>query len=176
MRKGKNRERCLAAEISRWWTAGKDPKAFRRTPQSGGWVMHATDGDIIPVTPEAETFRFIIEIKDRKELDEFDFAEILIREKCSILQWWKTLNETIQNNLHRHAGKKRLLIVHKKHKDYCVVGIPEFTFLENHTGKFPHMKIWTPFSETLVVFSLESLLDADPESLKTGFLDLKPNG
>jgi hypothetical protein len=100
----------------------------------------------------------------------------LINENCSILQWWKTLNETIQNNPHRHAGKKRLLIVHKKHKDYCVVGIPEMTFLEDRTGKFPYMKIWTPFSETLIVFSLLSLLDSDPEALKTGFLDLKPNG
>lgn len=176
IRKGKNRERRLAREFSLWWTGDKDPNAFRRTPCSGGWAGHATDGDIIPVSPEAELCRYVFEIKDRKEIDDFDFAEILINEKCSILQWWKTLNETIQNNPHRHAGKQRLLIVHKKHKDYCIVGIPEFTFLENHTGKFPHMKIWTPFSETLVVFSLGSLLDADPESLKTGFLDLKPHG
>lgn len=50
------------------------------------------------------------------------------------------------------------------------------TFLEDRTGKFPYMKIWTPFSETLIVFSLLSLLDSDPEALKTGFLDVKPNG
>jgi hypothetical protein len=176
MQKGRRAELRISNALSLWWTGGKDSKAFRRTPLSGGWLSHATDGDIIPITPEAELFKYVVEIKDRKEIDDFDFAEILINEKCSILQWWKTLNETIQNNPHRHAGKQRLLIVHKKHKDYCVVGIPEMTFLEERTGKFPYMKIWTPFSETLIVFSLGSLLDADPEALKTGFLDVKPNG
>jgi hypothetical protein len=166
-RKGKHREREFARELSRWWTNDKDPKAFRRTPLSGGWLMKHSQGDVVPVTPEAELFPFLTEVKDRKEIDEFDFADLLTNENCSVLKWWKTLNETITNNPRMNAGKKRLMVLHKNRKDYCVIGIPELKFLEDRAGRFPYIKIWTPFTETLVVFPLDSLFDADPESLKT---------
>jgi hypothetical protein len=137
---------------------------------SGAFGGRGADGDILPMTPEAEQLNFVIEIKDRKETDSFEFADILTNEKCSILKWWKTLNKTILDHPQKHAGKKRLLVVHKRGKDYCVIGIPELTFLEDRAGRFPYMKIWTPFTETLVVFPLDSFLDLDPESLKSSLL------
>lgn len=167
-RKGKHREREFARALSNFWTNNKDPNAFRRSPLSGGWPQRSAQGDIIPVTQEAALFPLVVEVKDRKELDDFDFADLLTNEKCSILKWWKTLNETVATPL--NAGKRRMMILHKRHKDYCVIGIPELTFFNDRVGKFPVMKIWTPFAETLVVFPADSLFDMDPEALKTNLL------
>lgn len=166
-RKGKRREYIFAQNLSKWWTDGKDKNAFRRTPRSGAFPRKGSHGDIVPVSPEAMFFPFVVEIKDRKNVADIDFADLLVNEKCPIFKWWDALSAILVNNPLLHAGKYRLLSIHKHQKDYCVVGKKEVGYIEANAGRIPMIKILHRFKhEILYVFPLSALFDKDPETLK----------
>src|SRR3990172_1345271 len=140
-RKGKRRERIFAKELSLWWTGEKDSQSFRRTPQSGGFPKKRSHGDILPISPDAAMFPFVIDIKDRKNVEGVEFADLLSNEGCPLFKWFDELTQIIQENPVLHAGKLRLLIVHKKRKDYCIVGGKEYAYVTDNAGPIPYMKI-----------------------------------
>lgn len=167
-RKGKVRENEIAKAISLWWTKGKDNKAFRRAPLSGGFPHKRAHGDLLPMKPETAGFPFLVDVKDRADIQGLDFADLLVNEKCPVFKWFDELTRIIQENPLSHQGKYRLLIVHKDRKDYCVVGQREVSFIEDNAGTIPHMKIRHPWRwEVPYVFLLSALFDKDPETLKT---------
>ena len=172
-RKGKVRERKIADSLGIWWTEGKDRKAFRRTPLSGGFPTKSSHGDIVPVSPEARLFPFLIEIKDRKEVENLDFADILTNPGHPVLRWWSELGEIVSGDPAFHEGKYKLLIVHKRHKDYCVVNIMSFQFILDNAGPLPNIKIRPAEGEVLVVFPFKSLLEKDPRTLDSQPLKVK---
>lgn len=167
-RKGKKRENEFAKALSLWWTGGKDNKAFRRTPQSGGFPKKGSHGDILPIAMEASLFPFVIDVKDRKSIAKMDFTDLLVHDKSPIFQWWKELESVILDNPQFHAGKMRLMVIHKKQQDYCMVGGKEIEYITSNAGRMPFVKISHPFGEEpLYVFHLSSLFDKDPETLKS---------
>lgn len=167
-KKGKRRENEFAKALSKWWTAGKTNKAFRRTPLSGGFPKRGSHGDIIPIDPVAQLFPFVIDVKDRKNVNDLEFADMLVREKCPLFKWWAELEAVIRDNPQFHAGKMRLMIIHKKQKDYCMVGGKELDYITSNAGRLPVLKIAHPFGEEpLYVFHLTSLFEKDPETLKS---------
>ena len=167
-RKGKARERKLAKLLSRWWTCGKDSKAFRRTPQSGGFPKKRSHGDVLPITFEASLFPFVIDVKDRKTLQDFEFADLLVNSKSKIFAWFDELSQIIAENPAMHAGKMRLMVIHKNQKDYCMVGSKEIEYITLNAGRIPNIKInHTHGNEVLYVFPLKELFLKDPETLKS---------
>lgn len=166
-RKGKKRERLLAKVLSNWWTNKQDPKAFRRTPLSGGFPKKRATGDIMPVSQEAQTFPFVVDVKDRKVIQTFEFTDLVIAETSPIFKWFDELTEIIAESPMFLSGKLRLLVIHKNQKDYGIIGAKEHTFIEMHAGALPHVKVRHPWRyETLYIFPLEVLLQKDPETLK----------
>lgn len=69
--KGASYENTIAKILSLWWTNGKDKKAFRRTPMSGGWDSRFAAGDLIAPEP---AFPVHIEIRKREE---FELGQLL---------------------------------------------------------------------------------------------------
>jgi len=166
-RKGKVRERMVAESLSIWWTSGKDRQAFRRTPQSGGFPKKRSHGDIVAVSPEARLFPFLIEVKDRKEAEDVDFADMLTNEKHPVVRWWSELSDVVADVPLLHAGKHKLLIVHKRQKDYCLVDVGTFQHVVDNAGPLPNIKIRPVSGEVLIVFPFKALLEKDPETLKS---------
>lgn len=166
-RKGKHRERELAKIFSLWWTRGEDRNAFRRTPVSGGWPRKRSHGDIIPVSQEAVSFPFIVDVKDRQGVQGIEFVDLLENERSPIFVWFDELTKIIQENFLVHSGKHRLLVVHKNRKDYCIVGRKEMEFLSDRAGVIPHVKVAHPWRwEVLYLFPLSVLLSKDPSALR----------
>jgi hypothetical protein len=167
-RKGNKRENELAKQLSLWWTAGKDNKALRRAPLSGGWLRKGSEGDILPVAESTQDFPFLIDVKDQKCVDEIEFADLLLRPDCAIFKWFDELTAMKQKYPVQHGAKQRMLIVHKyRQGDYCVLGQPELSYIEDNAGSIPHMKVKHHHRyEMLYVVPLQFLMDKDPETLK----------
>lgn len=167
-RKGNKRENEIAKELSLWWTSGKDNKALRRSPLSGGWLRKGSDGDILPVSELTEGFPFLIDVKDQKVVDSIEFADLLLRPDCPIFKWFDELTEMQQKYPAQHGSKQRMLIIHKsRHGDYCVFGQKELSYIEDNAGPIAHMKVKHKHRyEMLYVVPLTFLLDKDPETLK----------
>lgn len=167
-RKGSARENEIAKTLSFWWTAGKDNKALRRSPLSGGWLRKGSDGDILPVNELAAGFPFLIDVKDQKVVDSIEFADLLLRPDCPIFGWFDELTLMQQTYPAQHGSKQRMLLIHKHRKgDYCVFGQKEMSYIEDNAGPIAHMKVkHTHRYEMLYVVPLQFLLDKDPETLK----------
>lgn len=167
-RKGNKRENEIAKTLSLWWTAGKDNKALRRSPLSGGWLRKGSDGDILPVSELADGFPFLIDVKDQKVVDSIEFADLLLRPDCPIFGWFDELTVMQQTYPVQHGSKLRMLIIHKRGKgDYCVFGQKEISYIEDNAGPIAHMKVKHNHRyEMLYVVPMQFLLDKDPETLK----------
>lgn len=167
-RKGNKRENEIAKTLSLWWTAGKDKKALRRSPLSGGWLRKGSDGDILPVNELSDGFPFLIDVKDQKVVDRIEFADLLLHPDCPIFGWFDELTEMKQKYPIQHGSKQRMLIIHKfKKGDYCVFGQQELSYLEDNAGSIPYMKVKHNHRyEVLYVVPLKFLLEKDPETLK----------
>jgi hypothetical protein len=166
-RKGKVRENEIAKAISLWWTGGKDNKVFRRAPLSGGFPNKRAHGDILPMKPEAAGFPFLVDVKDRKNVESLDFVDLLLNEKCPVFRWFDELTRILQENP-IHGGKLRLLIIHKNRRDYCVVGQKEISEIEEKSGAIHYIKVKHPFRwEMLYIFPLKMLFDKNPDTFKS---------
>lgn len=165
-RKGKAREREFAKRLSAWWSGGKDKLAFRRTPISGGWPNKRAQGDITPVSPEARFFPFVVDVKDRENIQGMEFADLLANAKCPIYCWFDELTDIIRENPVLHEGKMRLLVIYKNRRYYCIVGTKELSYIEDNAGFIPHLKVRHRFpAETLIIFHLDFLFEKDPNLL-----------
>lgn len=181
-RHGKATERRIADKLSIWWTG--TPKAFIRSPCSGGWPRARANGDMVAnmedtkmparVTEAARKFtdEWSMDVKRRvkgsRGGEKWSIEELLTAPKHPIVKWWLEIDK-----LAEERETFRFLVANKAtYHSYLILGEPEMMFIKERVAKVPVVSSWDnvlgPFitvagvspkvPETLTVFEFKSFL------------------
>jgi len=174
-------ERRIADKLSIWWTGY--PKAFIRSPCSGGWPRARANGDMVANMEDTKMPANVIEaarrftdewsmdvkrrVKGSRGGEKWSLEELLTAPKHPIVKWWLEIDE-----LAKERETFRFLVANKAtYHSYLILGAPEMNHLriqlqKSWTISWTHMLgpyielvgISPKVPETLTVFEFKSFL------------------
>ena len=155
-RHGKATERRIADKLSIWWTG--TPKAFIRSPCSGGWPRARANGDMVANMEDTKMPANVIEaarrftdewsmdvkrrVKGSRGGEKWSLEELLTAPKHPIIKWWLEIEE-----LAKERETFRFLVANKAtYHSYLILGEAETCFVKDQMVK---ARSYTPAIMTL---------------------------
>lgn len=172
-KKGGAYERKFSKKLSLWWSSGRSPDLFWRTPGSGGKATidgrgtHA--GDVRAVLPEGEGFTELFTVELKRGYPDADFQRVLdgAGSNHQIIDFMKQAHRD-----HQLAGSKYWMLVVARDRKKELVVLPYDCWSKLYQllytpDKSPtvNVELELDHKTCVVIFRLEDLLKLDPQQV-----------